>query len=1459
LANNVFKIKRTSVTGRAANTSTLTNPGELALNITDGIMFSTNGSSVFEIGANLTSSHITNSLTLDNDKRIYFKTLNASACTFFVNQIDDNFVLYTTNTSHQPRPVYSIYVNSNISTLNFLVPTRFDANVTVFTANGSVGSAGQVLTSNGSSVYWSSSGGTGTVTQINTGNGLSGGPITGTGTISVVANDGIISNNSGVFVKAGTGIVVNATGVHVTAVGVNTDAQYVWTNTHTFNQTINGTANNANYLGGNSASDLRTYSDNKAANAYSNVVSYTDTVIGNVNTAITSNASAAYTNAVSYVDNKFYVNTSQLSSNLSNYVTTTNLSNNLANYQTTAGLAANVATLASNSATYLGNSSGTIANVDSWITTNAAAAYTNSVSYTDGKILTANSAITGNAATAYTNAVSYTDSKILTANSAITGNAATAYTNAVAYTDGVVLNVNSAITSNASAAYTNAVSYTDGKILTANGAITGNAATAYTNAVSYTDGKILTANSAITGNAATAYTNAVSYTDSKILTANSAITGNAATAYTNATIFASNASNINTGTISEARLPFRMDQNVSTTNNVIFAGLTVTGNLVVNGTSTVLQGNVVTFTDNMLYLNQGISANITNITSNGTHVTFTANNNYSAGWDVSVSGVNPSSYNGNYNNIFAANNTTFTVANTNTNSYVSGGVARGKSDANPDIGIAAGYNDGTYYHTGIFRDASDGFWKVFDSYLPEPDESVFIDTTNTSFRIANFQANVIHIGNTSVYATVNTTNFTGTANNTLFVGSVSAANIVSNAQLSGNLSNYVTTTNLTNNLANYQTTAGLSANVATLSSNNSSFLGGTAAASYQLNSTLNANIASYLPTYTGTVNGAIFSVGTAFTANSTVTNTVSLIVSTNTATIGTGTYFVSNGNVGIGTASPVTRLHVVQNSDGEIFRVQRGGGSNLPILRVNITESTGVCEIEQTGATAGPIAFKTAAAERVRIDTAGNLGIGNSAPAYKLHVTGSASLGNTRIDSAASGATVGFWSGAGYFGGIGTVAGLTGSGSSTDIGIVADSGRALRFYANTATNEVMTIAANTNVGIGNTAPTHKLSVNGTTYIGGAVSSAINLTANTLGIYHTGTVNAASHIVGSSFIANATGVYTTGIVNAVSYGSFLGKFANGSTGTTIRLITNGAAQGEVSSVSLWSTFTSTADNGPRRTADITAGYSGGAWGNEYLSFNVGTGTQNDNANTTTERLRIIGSGNVGIGNAAPSDKLSVNGTGYFGANLTIDATADLVLPAGAGISANGGLGSAGQVLTSNATAVYWANVSNASASMIRQAYTGNGSTTVFTVTGGYTANELDVYLNGVKLSNGTDVTVTSGTTFTITPAPMNGSTIYAVGYRATTITALDAVLKAGDTMTGNLVVGNTTIGLNSITVGNSSVNTTVNSTIFTGTANNTLFVGSISAANVVSNAQLQANLSSKASTGKAIAMAIVFGG
>jgi hypothetical protein len=135
---------------------------------------------------------------------------------------------------------------------------------------------------------------------------------------------------------------------------------------------------------------------------------------------------------------------------------------------------------------------------------------------------------------------------------------------------------------------------------------------------------------------------------------------------------------------------------------------------------------------------------------------------------------------------------------------------------------------------------------------------------------------------------------TMTANNTSFVGSVTAANVVSNAQLSANLSNY-------------QTTAGLSANVSTLTSNNTSFVGSVTAANVVSNAQLSANLSNFL-TISGvssnvarvTANNATYAFGK--TENNLNVNNAFYTNSafSNQFTVGTSVYFVSNGNVGFG-------------------------------------------------------------------------------------------------------------------------------------------------------------------------------------------------------------------------------------------------------------------------------------------------------------------------------------------------------------------------------------------------------------------------------------------------------------------------------------------------------------------------------------------------------------------------------
>jgi hypothetical protein len=74
---SVVKIKRSSIQGKAPTTSDITT-GEIALNLRDQKLFSSNGSVVFEIGANTTTSHI-GTLTVGNSSPFTFPTTDGSS------------------------------------------------------------------------------------------------------------------------------------------------------------------------------------------------------------------------------------------------------------------------------------------------------------------------------------------------------------------------------------------------------------------------------------------------------------------------------------------------------------------------------------------------------------------------------------------------------------------------------------------------------------------------------------------------------------------------------------------------------------------------------------------------------------------------------------------------------------------------------------------------------------------------------------------------------------------------------------------------------------------------------------------------------------------------------------------------------------------------------------------------------------------------------------------------------------------------------------------------------------------------------------------------------------------------------------------------------------------------------------------------------------------------------------
>ena len=365
-------------------------------------------------------------------------------------------------------------------------------------------------------------------------------------------------------------------------------------------------------------------------------------------------------------------------------------------------------------------------------------------------------------------------------------------------------------------------------------------------------------------------------------------------------------------------------------------------------------------------------------------------------------------------------------------------------------------------------------------------------------------------------------------------------------------------------------------------------------------------------------------------------NSANIIYRTGSTTVvgnnATSLVVADAGNVGIGTSSPATnrKLHVVSTAQNQA-KFERSGAATS---HIEFDDSTTTNQ-PSMGGVGDNLTFNTAFTERVRIDSSGNLGIGETSPLGKLHVKSAES--GASADGGADELVV---EGSGDSG-LSILSGATSYGNIlfSDSGDAAagriryeHNNNALNFGTNGSWDRFYINSAG-NVGIGNTSPANKLAINGGLSIEGAAAAAISE-----GLLIDYSTNLARFLTYDSSTGSEIAFYT--------------QPSGGSTAERVRIDDSGNV--------------GIGENDPDSTLTVK--------GSGHTNFQVKSNSESTKAfiqtvqdtdirigsstnhpvsfyQNSTERARIDSSGNVGIGTSSPSHKLHVQGT----SNDTIDET------------------------------------------------------------------------------------------------------------------------------------------------------------------------------------------------------------
>ena len=369
---------------------------------------------------------------------------------------------------------------------------------------------------------------------------------------------------------------------------------------------------------------------------------------------------------------------------------------------------------------------------------------------------------------------------------------------------------------------------------------------------------------------------------------------------------------------------------------------------------------------------------------------------------------------------------------------------------------------------------------------------------------------------------------------------------------------------------------------------------------------------------------------------------------------------LANGNVGIGTTSPDAKLVVEDDSNvvyddsayQKTFRIEKKnnqGNNQFANIRFNVTGYEGqttaeasIGVVQTSNASSGNLVFGTrnngTRSEKMRITSAGNVGIGDTTPLSKLEVAGS--IKSTNYDTShtsESGVTLGYNA-------TEAMAYLE-TWTSKPLTI-----RTYNYQAfNISGNEAMRITSAGNVGIGTTTPTAPLHIEG-----GTNSEVLKIEADSNPFVR--------------WVENGTDV---GFLQFTGGTAYLSNMGNGSlqfrtNNTTKMLITSGGDVGIGTTNPLYKIHSS--NSGSRNDLQFTLDSFGtGSTDGAQLGIQAGGAYiwnfENNDLYFATNNSRVLTikpSGNVGIGTTSPDTKLDIEDSNPF---VTIQGSSSSFVNAG----------------------------------------------------------------------------------------------------------------------------------------------------------------------------------------------------